>query len=234
MAPDDVGRSLENSDDRVLRLLDSGLLMLIKAGVAVAILPLIFAGLRVHDHYGFVRADAQIIRSFKQCEISSAAAEAIGKRARWWDCKSAKSLQRGFPNIDLEIEKSNFSELWFVLADGQEHRASMRLSMLAFKKPEPGKHVPIVYSPEDPAQVKALLTLADLAVLSFIGLAGLMMSGVAWRLRESRTAIANRIRYLIGDESAVDGGSFEAVGASPGPAGPLNSRGETRRTLGVG
>lgn len=229
-----MGGSLEKSDDKIVNGLDIGLVLLMKAGIAVAILPLIFAGLRVHDHYGYVRADAQIIRSFKQCEISRSAADAIGKRARWWDCKSAQSLQRAFPNVDLAIEKSKFSELWFVLPDGQEQKASMRLTMLDINKPEAGKILPIVYSPNDPAKVKTLLTMADLAVLSFVGLAGLLLSGMAWKLREHRTAIAARIRFLTDREAVSVGEPVKGNQANMSSARPLTLKGENRRTLGVG
>lgn len=181
---------MEKHCGKTVRLVDFCLKTMMKVGIAAAVLPLVFAALRTHDHYGYVRSDAQVIRTFKQCEISAQAAREIGKRARWWECKSAKSLQRAFPTVDLGISKTAFVEFWFALPGGRKQTASRPLTMLEFQKPEPGRIVPIAYAPQDPQQVKSLLTLADLAVLAAVGLAGLMMAGLAWRLQFYRRQIA--------------------------------------------
>ena len=226
---------MEKLDDKIDSLLDFGLVALIKIGAVCAVLPLVFAALRTHDHYGYVRTDAEVVRTFKQCEISASAAIMIEKRARWWDCKSAKSLQRAFPRVDLEIRKSEFTEFRFALRNGQVQHAVRPQSLLDMSRPDAGQFVPIVYWPGEPQNVKTLLTMEVLWKLSLIGLAGLTLSVTGWQLRSRRTYFTGRICRWIrdrGDAKAAD---------DLHRSGPVQSSGEkavslrgNRRGLGVG
>ncbi len=227
------GETLENLHDRINSLLDFSLLALVKIGAVLAVLPLVFAALRTHDHYGYARADAVVVRTFKQCEISASAADRIGKRPRWWDCKSAKSLQRAFPTTDLKVRRSEFTEFRFVLPNGHVQQAVSRTSPFDMSRPDPGQFVPIVYWPDEPNKVKTLLTMEALGKLSLVGLVGLTLSMSGWRLRSRRAYLAIRIcRWIRAkDEADADPEITDPVKSSGGRAVSLRGN---RRGLGVG
>jgi len=177
---------MEKSDENVRKFLDTSFLALVKIGVVGALIPVIFALLRAQDHYGYVHADAEIIRSYVQCEISESAAARIGQRARWWDCKAAGGLQTAHPGINMRITSTEFVDYRFSLPNGQVQTVSAPTTVFYIGRPEPGGIVPILYSPTNPAQVKMVLLAKHWVFLAFFGLFGMAIGALGWKLRENR------------------------------------------------
>lgn len=230
---------MEKTHESVRRFLDKSFLALVKIGVVGALIPVIFVLLRAPDHFGYVQADAEIVRSYVQCEISESAAARIGERARWWDCKAAADLRAAHPGVNLRITSTEFADYRFSLPNGQVQNVSAPTTFFDMGRPQPGRIVPILYSPTNPGQVKMDLLPKHWVFLGFFGLIGMATGMLGWQLRENQSDIAGRVTNWLQKVQKQNrfaaGPAPEPVAAvpakSPAP-GPLRSDG--RRTLGIG
>lgn len=221
-------------DDRIGKWLDFSFLALIKLGAIAALVPLVLVAWRAQAHSGYRSVEAEITGSSVQCRISESAARKTGKRSHWWDCDDVGTLQRAFPNVDLDIASASFIHYRFALPNGTVRDVAAEAGFFDLSDPEPGTIVPVVYAPDNPIEVAAVLRLEHWAFFAFIGLLGLTTGVAGWWLRERREELAARLAAWLEREPEDVATFTEDWPEDEHIPGTLPTRGRDGRHLGVG
>ena len=142
-------------------------------------------------------ATATLMEHIKECTVEY---QRVGeeKKKEQWPCEVAEALQQLVGRNKIKISPEYMARVQFQLADGRTHEANVAESKLDSHKLPIGTTLRVMYAPDNPADVRAVLSwervkisvillaigMFFLALLFGGGLAGLF--GWAFRGRTSR------------------------------------------------
>src|SRR3954468_8811356 len=165
---------------------------------------------------------ATLIEHIKECTIEY---QRVGedRRKEPMPCYAAEALQRLVGANKIEISSDLFALVRFFLADGRVHEAKVAESKLGSFKLPVGEKIAVVYAPDQPGDVRAVLTWERFkgSLLAFAGGLCFLMLGfadrvaalLAWAFRSRPSAASNEPR-----PAAVAGGRPASAAMSSGPS----------------
>lgn len=118
-------------------------------------------------------ATATLIEHIKECTIEY---QKIGEERRKepMDCQAAEALQQLIGSNKIKVSQDLFARVRFSLADGRTHEAKVEESKLGSHKLPVGTEFPVVYAPDRPSDVRAVLTWERLKIPFMLFAAGLV------------------------------------------------------------
>lgn len=116
---------------------------------------------------------ATLIEHIKECTIEY---QRVGESRRKdpMACDSADALQRRFGSAKIRISQDTFARIRFPLADGRVHEAKVNESKLDSYSLPIGTQIAVVYAPDQPSDVRAVLTWERFRVSFMIFAVGLV------------------------------------------------------------
>jgi hypothetical protein len=101
---------------------------------------------------------ATLIEHIKECTIEYQLVTEKNKRKEPMACDAAETFQRYVGATRIRISAESFALVRFPLADGRTHEAKVYESKLDSYKLPVGAKIAVVYAPNQPAEVRAVLT----------------------------------------------------------------------------
>jgi hypothetical protein len=178
---------------------------------------------------------ATLIERIKTCSVEY---QRVGedRRKDAMACDAAEALQRRIGSSKIRVSRDFFALVRFSLADGQEHEAKVDESKLGSYKLPIGAKIAVVYAPDHPNDVRALLSWERLkpSLMLFAGGLVLLMLAFADRIRAlyagafpGRTLDADNARLISPSATRMVSERYGAASRMTGSA-PRSSFG-TRR-----
>jgi hypothetical protein len=134
------------------------------------VIGLIFAGAGASSLYSDTKhqingrpSTATLMEHIKQCTVEY---QRIGeeKREEKWPCDLAEEIQKRVGRNKFKISNEYIARVQFPLADGRTHEASVDDIKLGSYRLAIGSTLPVVYAPDNPADVRADLSWEQLKV----------------------------------------------------------------------
>ena len=181
----------------------------------------------VHQLHG-KPATATLIEHIKECTVEY---QRVGesRRKEPMDCDTAEAFQRFIGSNKVKLSHDSFARIGFSLEDGSGSVAKVEESKLGSYKLPVGATLAVVYAPDNPADVRAVLTWERFKVsliIFAVGLVFLMLPFIgrlaalfAWAFRGRTSAAEDGLASLPGLDRAIARMASEGRGKiAKGPA----------------
>jgi hypothetical protein len=147
----------------------------------------IFTGAGGYNLYSDVRhqihgkpATATLMEHIKQCTVEYQRISEQ-KRTETWPCDQAEEFQRLVGRDRIEISRQFIARVQFPLTDGRTHEASVDDIKLGSYGLVVGATLPVVYAPDNPADVRAAMSWESLKVPLGLFAVGIVCLALAFR-----------------------------------------------------
>jgi len=122
---------------------------------------------------------ATLIEHIRECTVEY---QRVGENRRKepMACDAAEAFQQRIGSNKVKLSENSSARVRFSLADGQAHEAKVPWSKLGSNKPPVGAKIAVVYAPDHPADVRAVLTWERLKISLMLFAVGLVIMLLAF------------------------------------------------------